>query len=154
MVSEGAEVFPCLGEADPFLNHIFFLSPTIMSFIIAPVPSGGGPMLRRASAEPLGSHPFPTPATLLCRMVFLPPTSLGLTPASCPWVAGYRARAGLCAPALCHTSAISPALPLPVSLVPGHSVPELQRNLLKQVAFSEGSPGRDSAIPGPRLQDN
>lgn len=99
--SGGAEVSLLPGRGRPFLEPCFLFWPqpslSLSSHLLS--------MTRKAT----------TPR----HMMFLPPTSLGLTPGSLSQ--GWP----LCL-ALCHTPAISPALPLPVCLVPGHSVSELE----------------------------
>lgn len=125
--SGGAEVSLLPGRGRPFLEPCFLFWPqpslSLSSHLLS--------MTRKAT----------TPR----HMMFLPPTSLGLTPGSLSQ--GWP----LCL-ALCHTPAISPALPLPVCLVPGHSVSELEPGPLTQGSFSERSSGRGSTIPGLRLQ--
>lgn len=126
------------------------LAPTIVDSIIPPVPRGNAPKPRRAYAGPLGSHLFPNIChyTLSCGV---PASSHQPGPHS--WFlfscGRYGARVSLCAPALCHTLAISPALPLPGSLVPEHGVPELERSPLMQVALSEAAPGGTLPFQGP-----
>lgn len=80
-------------------------------------------------------------ATTPCHMVFLPPTSLGLTPGSLSEVV---------ASVSCSVSHTSHLTCSASTCVPSAS--ELEPGPLKQGSFSEHSSGRGSAIPGLRLQ--